>query len=822
MFTDLKYALRGLAKRPSFSAIAILILALGIGANTAIFSVVEGTLLRPLPFSHPERLVRIFEAQDERGARGASTNLSDQTVQRWREFGHDIFEDIGAATGGASTVGLNDGSPVQTVPASRISSNFFSVLGLPPAQGRTFTLEEDREGGPAVVMISHDFWRNNLNARPDVLGSSVVVDGQRRTIIGVMPKSFRHPYRASLWLPLGLPPVNAATANSRYLYGVGRLRPGITAAQAQDAVRRMCAAINQADPNPANPRAAYLPRLRESFVMDLRPKVLVIIGAAFCAFLIAAANFAGLLLSRVVEREGEFALRSALGASRRRIMRQELVQALVLAAIGTAFGLLVALWTTPALVAMSPEGADATGSAMREFDYTARLDLPVFAFAAGAMALTGLGFGLLPAARASRTDLRSAMNAVSRSATLNRSTRRLLGSFVVIQLAIAAALLTASLTATQFFWKLVDEPWGFETQGRIAFNATVPDQNFSTAKAKENALDATLAQLRQLPGVTSATLTSPSPMNASWNLMPFNPENAPAPEPRGFYFSYSRAAVPGYFKSIGQPLLQGREFLESDGPDSPLVCIVTSSVARRFWPDQNPIGKRVKWGRLDGQRPWFTVVGVVGDMKAIADPQDGEVIGMIAKPVGQMLQHGTAPLDDITFVLHTNSKAVTETSIRAALARADGHLAAYNIVSLEDAAAQSRTTERFIFVLLSSFGLLGLLLAAVGLYGLLSLQVARRQREFGIRSAFGATAAQLIHLVAKQGARLLAAGFVAGGIATWAIFRLVQSQWTEMPTPNLFAWVGGGAVLAIAVAIACLLPARRASRVDPIVVLRYE
>ena len=280
--------------------------------------------------------------------------------------------------------------------------------------------------------------------------------------------------------------------------------------------------------------------------------------------------------------------------------------------------------------------------------------------------------------------------------------------------------------------------------------------------------------------------------------------------------------MPGYFKSIGQPLLQGREFLESDGPDSPLVCIVTSSVARRFWPDQNPIGKRVKWGRIDRQRPWFTVVGVVGDMKAIADPQDGEVIGMIAKPVGQMLQHGTAPLDDITFVLHTNSKAVTETSVHAALARANGHLAAYNIVSLEDAAAQSRTTERFIFVLLSSFGLLGLLLAAVGLYGLLSLQVARREREFGIRSALGATAAQLIHLVAKQGARLLAAGFAAGAITTWAIFRLVQSQWTEMPTPNLFAWVGGGAVLAIAVAIACLLPARRASRVDPIVVLRYE
>jgi len=822
MLTDLKYALRMLVKAPGFSAIAILILALGIGANTAIFSVVEGTLLRPLPFPHAERLVRVFEAQDEKGARSASMNLTDQTVQRWREFGRDIFDDIGAGTGGASTVGLRDDSPVQTVPAARISANFFPVLGLAPAQGRTFTLEEDRAGGPAVVIISDDFWRNDLNARRDVLGSSIMVDGQQRTIIGVMPKSFRHPYRASLWLPLALPAADVATANNHYLYGVGRLHPGVTAAQAEAAVRRMCAAINQSNPNPANPRAAYLPRLRESFVMDLRPKILVIIGAAFCAFLIAAANFAGLLLSRVVEREGEFALRTALGATRRRIVRQELVQALLLAVIGTAFGLLLALWATPALVAMSPEGADATGSAMREFDYTARLDLPVFAFAAGVMALTGLGFGLLPAARASRVDLRGAMSIVSRSATLNRSTRRLLGSFVIVELAIAAALLTASLTATQFFWKLVDEPWGFETKSRIAFNVTVPDQFFPTAKAKQNALDATLAQLRQLPGVTSATLTSPSPMNASWNLMPFNPESAPAPEPRGYYFAYSRIAAPGYFKSIDQPLLQGREFLESDGPDAPLVCVVSNSVARRFWPGQNPIGKRVKWGRLDGPRPWFTVVGVVGDMKAIADPQDGEVVGMIARPLIQMLEQGTAPLDDITFVVHASSKAVSEASIRTALARADVHLAVYNTVSLEDAAAQSRTTERFIFVLLSAFGLLGLLLAAVGLYGLLSLQVARRQREFGIRSAFGATAAQLIQLVAKQGARLLVAGFVAGALTTWAIFRLVQSQCAEMPTPNLFAWVGGGAVLAIAVAIACLLPARRASRVDPIVVLRYE
>src|SRR5438045_1477678 len=447
--------------------------------------------------------------------------------------------------------------------------------------------------------------------------------------------------------------------------------------------------------------------------MDLQPKIVAILWAAVRALFIAAANFAGLLLARVIEREGEFALRAALGASRRQLVRQQLVQALLLALAGTALGLLIAFWITPMLFALSPEGTDATGSAMREFDYAARLDLPVFAFAAGVMTLVGLGFGLLPAVRAARTDLRGAMSVTSRGATLARSARRLLGSFVVIELAIAAALLTASVTATQYFRKLIDEPWGFETKDRLAFSVTVPDRFFPTAAAKQSALETSLAQLQQVPGIKSATVVSPSPMNAPWTLMPFNAEGAPAPEPRGVYTAYSRIPVPGYFQSIGQPLLQGRDFNTSDTADATLVCIISQSIAKRFWPNDSPIGKRIRWGRLDGTRPWFTIVGVVGDMKAIADPRDGEVVGMIARPLAQMLVHATTSLDDITFVLHTNGRSVNEPTIRAALARANANLAAYNFLSLEDAAARSRTTERFIFVLVSSFGLVGLVLLRV-------------------------------------------------------------------------------------------------------------
>src|SRR5436305_6660120 len=818
---DLKLAFRQFGNSPGFTLIAVLTLALGIGANIAIFSVVEGVLMRPLPFPHAERLVRIYEALDENGARSGTLNLSDRTTARFKEFGRDIFEDVAGGTGDASVVSVNAGSTAQTVPAARVTYNFFDVLGLPPSQGRNFTREEGSDKA-ANVVISDDFWRSTLNSRRDVLGNTIVIDGTPRTIIGVMPKAFRHPYRASLWLPMALEPDNPTTINNHYLYGVARLRPGVTPVKAEEAVKRMCATINRDDPNPANVRAAYIPPLRESFVMDLRPKILVIVGAAVCALLIAAANFAGLLLARVIEREGEFALRAALGASRPRLVRQQLTQALLLSLVGTALGLLIALWITPTLFALSPEGADATGSAMREFDYAARLDLPVFAFAAGAMTLVGLGFGLLPAVRAARTDLRGAMSVTSRGATLDRSARRLLGSFVVIELAIAAALLTASVTATQYFRKLIEEPWGFETKHRLVFNVTVPDRFFPTATAKQNALETSLAQLQTMPGVKSATVVSPSPMDASWTLMLFNAEGAPAPEPRGVYTAYSRVPVPGYFHSMGQPLLQGRDFNSGDTGDAPLVCIVSKSIAKRFWPNESPIGKRIRWGRLDGTRRWFTIVGVVGDMKAIADPRDGEVLGMIARPLAQMLVHATTLLDDITFVLHTDGRSVNEASIRAALARTNVNLAAYNFVSLEDAAARSRTTERFIFVLVSSFGLIGLVLAAVGLYGLLALQVARREREFGIRSALGATARQIIQLVARQGAMLLSLGFTAGALATYGVVRLVKNQWAEMPAPNLIACICAAIVLGIAVMIACWLPARRAARVDPVIALRSE
>jgi putative ABC transport system permease protein len=823
MLSDVRYALRLILNSPGFSAVAIITLALGIGANTAIFSVVEGTLLRPLPFPNADRLVRVYEATDDGGARGTTLSLTEQTLRQWREFSRHIFDDIGAATGANVTAGVIADNPAQNIPAARITANFLSVLGLSPALGRNFTNEEDREAGPGVAIVSDDFWQQHLGARPDVIGATISIDGVSRTIVGVMPKTFRHPYRADIWLPLALPATSATQATNHYLYGVGRLGKGIGPAQAEEAVKRMCIAINQAQPDANNARGAYLPPLRESFVMELRPKILVIVAAALCALLIAAVNFAGLLLARVVEREGEFALRSALGAGWGRLVRQQVVQAIVLSIFGTIAGVLIATWATPALVAMSPEGADATGSAMREFDYAVRLDWPVFGFAAGVMLLVGLGFGFLPALHASRVNLRGTMNVASRSVTLDPSTRRLLALFVVVQLAIAAALMMASLTAAQYFRKLVDEPWGFATDQRTAFKIAISDRLFNAPAQIQNVIDAISSELRGIPGVTAATATEPSPMTAPRNLMTCNPEGTQPPEPRGFYLAYLRGAQPNYFKTMEQPLLQGREFSDGDRADSRPVCIVSRAFAHRFWPGQDPIGKRVKWGRLDGPRPWLTVVGLVGDMKVIADPRDGEVVGMIARPISQMVALGPTLVDEITFIVERGrDSGAMESAIRSAVKRADPRVAAYEIISLDQAAAQSRVTERFIFILVSLFSALGLLLAAVGLYGLLSLQVARRQREFGIRSALGATAAQLMRLVARQGARLLGIGLVAGAIVTWGIVRIIQNQWSTMPAPNVVVWFLGAVVLCLAVVLACWFPARRAGKVDPVVALRAE
>ncbi|HTL69437.1 MAG TPA: ABC transporter permease [Lacunisphaera sp.] len=820
MLTALRQVFRQLAKAPGFTLAAVLILALGIGVNTAIFSVVEAALLRPLPFPHPDRLVRLYEAYDQSDSRANTLSLSEQTVQQWRDNGKDIFTGIGAATGASLTLGGESGESARYLPAAQVTSNFFDVLGISPVLGRNFTAAEDRPNGPRVVIISHDLWQRQFGGRPEILGQTIRLDGIARTVVGVMPAKFRHPYRAEAWIPLGVA-FDTRVNPYHYLYAAARLQPGVTLAAADAAIRRMCANISRAAPNPANPVRAYVRTLREGFVADLEPKLLAIYGAALCAFLVAAANFAGLLMSRAVEREADTAIRAALGASSRRLVRESLLQAFVLAALGTAVGLLLAAWITPALVALSPEGSDATGSAMREFDSTVRLNLPVFGCAAFALLLVGLGFGFLPACRAARADLRSAMGNGSRSATLDRGTRRVLGSLVVAEIAAALVLLVGAGLLTEHFRTLVNQPWGFATENRLTFNLSTA-RLFPTAESRVRFLDRALAELRALPGVRSATATVPQPLHAARELVGNNPEGSTPPEPRGYELAYLRASAPGYFGTMGQALLRGREFTADDTAASPPVCIINESMAKRYWPGQDAVGKRVKWGRLDSNRPWLTVVGVAADTRVVADPNDGSINGTLCLPAAQAIA-ATLDLNEFTFVLETSVPPLSlEKAARVAIARTDPRVAIYDVATVAELARESWVTERFAATLVSLFGALGLVLAAVGLYGLLSLQVARRRREFGVRLALGSTATGLFRLVAAQGLRLLAVGIVGGGSLAWIAVRFARSAWPELPSASLSLFAGAAFVLAAAVVFACWLPARRAARVDPMVALRAE
>jgi predicted permease len=458
---------------------------------------------------------------------------------------------------------------------------------------------------------------------------------------------------------------------------------------------------------------------------------------------------------------------------------------------------------------------------MREFDYAVRLDWPVFAFATGAMLLAG-AFGLLPACRGARADLRRAMNHGGRSATLDQGNRRLLSTLVIGEIAAAAVLLVAALTLTQYFTRLVQEPWGFAVDHRLTFNTMLPEGLFASPAARLQVISRMLGELRALPGVRSASATIPHPIYSARELFSNNPEGTPPPAPRGFHLAYLRATVPGYFATAGQTLLRGRDFTDADRGDTEHVCIVNESYARRYWPGQEALGKRVKLGRLDGPRPWFKIVGIANDTKAIADPNDGEVNGTLCLPVSQVLALSTA-FTEFTFVLETaGDPRGFESAARAAFSRADSRLAAFEMNTVAAVAAETRVTERFALVLVSLFGALGLVLAAIGLYGLLSLQVARRTREFGNRSALGATASELISLVATQGARLLALGFLLGAAAAWASLRFAHARWPALPSAGPLPFLAAAAVLAVATAFACWFPARRAGQADPIIALRAE
>jgi predicted permease len=814
MILELRQALRVLGRAKGFSAVVVLILGLGIGANTAIFSVVRSVLLRPLPFSEPERLVRLYESFGS-GDGDAQLSLAPLTWQRWREH-NQVFDDIGAAAGTNLTLGGQ--AEAQYVPAARVTFNFFSVLGLQPVRGRNFLPEEDQPGAAPVVLLSYGLWQRRFGGS-DVLGQDVLIDGVPHRIVGVMPESFRHPYRAEMWVPLALR-IEPVQTSGRYLYAPARLRPGVSVEQARRSMRELCARIDREFPAPTNARQASVVPLRDGFVRELRPKLLAITAAAAFVLLIAGANVASLLLARQVEHDSEAALRAALGASRARLARAFLTQSLLLTVGGVAAGVILAALLTDPLFALSPMASDATGSAMREFDSGVRIDATVLLVSIAVALVVGLGAGLLPAWRGARRDLRVSAGNIGRGRTLDRGTRRTFAGLVVWEIAVAAVLLTATGLMVRSFRNLIHEDWGFAIQDRLAFSVSFSDRLRPEHARRVAYVEQALERLRAVPGVVSATATTPDIINLGRGLAGIRPEGTTPPPERGYFLVNHRMVFPGFFEASGIPIVRGRGIERTDLEGHERVAVVSETFVRRHWPGQDPIGRTIRRGRAGDPRPPYVVVGVARDVKGLSDPTDGDVPGVWYLPY---VQNPGFIADEVTFVVHAGvAPTALERSVRSALASVDPGIAPYAFDSVERLAGHSYAQDRFALLLAGLFGLLGLVLSALGLYGLLSFQVARRTRELGVRAALGAQGSQILALVFRDGAWLVLPGLGLGLVGAAAVTRLLDSQLHGVRAWDPISYAAAALVLGSAAVLASWLPARRAARVDPMVALRNE
>lgn len=817
MLHALRHTVRALARTPAFSVTVVLIIAIGIGANTAIFSVLRTILLRPLPFAEPDRLFRLYESSDPNLADQTRFNLSPQTWKYWRE-NNSVFDDIGRATG-VSLALRRDGAEAQRVQAVRISHNFFSVLGVQPVLGRDVRPEEDQPGAERVALVSDPFWQRVLGGRADAIGETITLDGHAHTVIGVMPKNFRHPYRSEVWVPFAAP--IGPNHEGRFLYAPARLKPGVTPEQARLAMRELCARMFEERKDPNNPRAAWLVPIHDGFVQDIRGKLLAVSAAAAFVLLIVGTNFASLLLARHVERTGETSVRAALGASRRRLVRDALLQSGLLAALGSALGVLLAWWGVDPLYALSPLGSDATGGTMREFATRADIDLPVLATALGLTLLIGLGFGLLPALRSSRGNLTDALKGAGRSGTLDRGTKRLLGGLVIFEVAAAVVLLVATGLMLRSFQNLTERPWGFDTDNRLAFDVSFNAPQHAAHDARVAYVERALERLRALPGVVSANATTPHLMYSTRSLAVVAPvAGTEPPQPRGAFLINHRMVFPGFFRDAGIRIVQGRALDETDRAGGQPVAVISQSLAARFWPGEDAVGKVLKRGRLDDPRPGFLVVGVAQDIELGVDASDGDIPGNWYLPYAQ---NPNFLATNVTFLVHGSVPVETLIApIRSELAQLDPNLALFDFNTLEIMVGEAQARDRFALLLVTLFGAIGLLLSAIGLYGLLSLQVARRTREIGVRTALGASSSSIVGLIMREGFALVLAGVATGFAAALGLTRVLQAQLHDVSATDPFAYLLAGTVLAFAAALACWLPARRAARVDPMVALRAE
>ena len=816
--TELRFALRQLRKSPGFTLVAILTLAIGIGANTAIFSVVNAVLLKPLPFPQPEELVAV-------GSKDTRATVTDHGLDslsfpdffdfhsRNTTFAHlAVYRD--------RTFALATGAEAQSVRGQRVSPDFFNVLGVQPQLGRGFEPDEDAPGGGPggyTVVLSYEFWKRHFKGDPSALGSVVNLDGRAHTVVGVMPSRFQFPIETE---PFEIYTTFAPEAESiegekpnteqrgnHSLQSVGRLKPGVRVEQAEAEMQTIAAALTQQYPDTNTNMGVSLVPLRENMVGDVSGALYILSGAVGCVLLIASANMANLLLARATVRSKEIALRSALGASRGRIIRQLLLESVVLAAVGGFFGLLVAAWGTDVLVSLVPQNIPRIAEI--------RLDGAVLGFTLLVSLATGVLFGLAPAFQASRLDLRSSLNEGGRGTGAGSARHRLRNGLVVAEVALALLLLTGAGLLLQSFARLSRVDPGIRTERLFTASITLPDPAYPRAENVAQFFNTLLPRLNAIPGVQSASSIFPLPLSGSNVTTSFDIEERPMPEGQQ---PDSPARVIGldYFKTMGIPLIRGRLFDESDQRTSKQVVIVNQKFADKFFPGQEVIGKRIKpgWSVEKDEPQMREVIGVVGNVKH-ASLRREETPEMYLS--GNQLPIGVASLVVRTA---TSDPASITAAVRAELARTDANVPLTKVRIFEDYVARSLARPRFNALLLSIFAGVALLLTAIGIYGVMAYSVAQRRHEIGVRIALGAQKLDVLRLVVGGGMKLTAAGVVIGLGAAFALTRLLETLLFGVKPFDVFTLGSVAFLLSLIALLACWVPARRAAAVNPIIALR--
>jgi putative ABC transport system permease protein len=793
---DIRHAFRALVAKPGFTAVALLTLAVGIGANTAIFSVVNAVLLRPLPFREPERLVALESVNLEAGALG----FGGLAPADFWDF-HDQSRTLDLALYGGSAINLMGERP-ESVACARVSSNFFDVFGVGPSYGRTFVAEEGLLNAPRAVVLSYRFWQRRYGGDHSVIGQTVQTDEGSITVIGVMPPHFKYPSYAEAWTPIARDGGEMKRRSTRYMMAVGRLRPGQTIQAAQLDADEAAAGLEQRFPKENQGWTARVTRFDEYLVGDGRRALLVLMGAVGFVLLIACANVANLLLVRVASRRKEIAIRLALGASRWRLLRQLLVDSVLLSVAGGALGSLFAAWGVDAIVGLLPRYAW-TFQALSNARSDVRVDGSVLVFALALSFVTGLLFGLIPGIRATREGINDSLKeARGTEAPVHQRVR---SALVIAEVSLALVLLVGASLLIQSFVRLRNVELGYDPRGLITASIGLP------VKDKEAFGRNILDKVRQVPGVESASLMSFATMGGI--NMPFNVEGNPIPS--GDQTVRYSSITPEYFRTVNVPMRAGREFTEFDKSETGAVSIINETLARDFFPGEDPVGKKLVLVYL-GRRQTREIVGIAADIKQ--DEPEKPTKPEIYVPFQQQPWFGAWVL--------VRSSVGDGPSLRSGLQQVissvDPNRPPAKIQSIEEVLSDEVAAPRLYTVLLGAFAGMAMLLASIGIYGLVSYSVTLRTREIGIRMALGAERAGILRMVLAQGAGLAVVGVAVGLVASLALTRLIAGLLFGVTATDPATLISISALLVAVAVVASLVPARRATRVDPMIALRAE